>query len=469
MVKHPWLPNSPDNIKEEMLKRIGVDSVEDLFKDIPPGIRVRGWENLEIGAGRPLSEIEVRRIVDQQLSKNRVYKNPPPFLGAGAWPHYVPAVVKYIVSRGEFLTAYTPYQPEASYGLMQGIYEYQSLMAELLDMDVVNASMYDWASAVAEAVLMASRIKRSGGRVLVPATMNPYHRRVLETYTWPKDIVVEEVSYDRETGLLDLEDLKEKLSRGNVVAVYIENPGFLGFIEENAGDIGEIAHDYGALYIVGVEPLSLGLLKPPGQLGADIAVGEGQPLGLGLNYGGPYLGIFATRFNMKYIRQMPGRIIGLTTTIDGSGRAFAMILQTREQHIRREKATSNICTNEALCAIAAAVYLSLLGREGIVKLAELIYYRSHYAAEKIRGINGVKAPFFKADFFKEFPIDFSETGLSYSLIHRRLLEKGIHGGLYLGELFPELGETALYCFTELHTKQDIDLLVEALEDIVGGA
>jgi len=466
MVKHPWLPNSPREIKEEMLRRIGVDSVEELFRDIPRGARVRDWDNLEIGLGKPLSEIEVWRIVDEKLGRNRVFKNPPPFLGAGAWPHYVPAVVKYIVSRGEFLTAYTPYQPEASYGLMQALFEYQSLMAELLEMEVVNASMYDWGSALAEAVLMAMRILRRGGRVLVPSTMNPFHRRVLETYTWPKDIVVEEVKHDHETGLIDHEDLKEKLSKGDAVAVYVENPSFLGFIEENAGDIGEITHDYRALYIMGIDPISLGLLEAPGNLGADIVVGEGQPLGLGLNYGGPYLGIFATRFKMKYVRQMPGRIIGLTTTVDGGQRAFSMILQTREQHIRREKATSNICTNEALCAVAAAVYLSLLGREGIRRLGELIYYRSHYAAYRLSRIDGVVAPRYKADFFKEFVVDFNNTGLQYSTIHDELLKHGIHGGLYLKPYYPDLGESALYCVTELHTKKDIDLLVERIEEIV---
>ncbi len=466
MVKHPWLPNSPREIKEEMLKRIGVNDVAELFRDIPDKAYVRNWDNLKIGLGRPLSEIEVRRFVDERLSRNRVFKNPPPFLGAGAWPHYIPAVVKYIVSRGEFLTAYTPYQAEASYGLMQALFEYQSLMAELLEMEVVNASMYDWGSALAEAILMAMRILRKTGKVLVPSTMNPFHKKVLETYTWPKDIIIEEVKHDLDKGTMDLEDLKNKLSRGDVIAVYIENPSFLGFIEENAKDIGEITHDHKAIYIIGIDPLSLGLLEAPGNLEADIAIGEGQPLGLGLNYGGPYLGIFATRFKMKYVRQMPGRIIGLTTTIDGKQRAFSMILQAREQHIRREKATSNICTNEALCAVAAAVYLALLGKEGIRKLGELIYYRSHYAAYKLSKINGIVAPRYNADFFKEFVVDFTNTGLEYGIIHEELLKKGIHGGLYLKPYLPWLGESALYCVTELHTKQDIDLLAKALEEIV---
>lgn len=466
MVEHPWLPNSPRKIKDEMLKKIGVNDVAELFSDIPRDARIENWDELKIGVGKPLSELEVKRFIDKRLSKNNVFKNPYPFLGAGAWPHYVPAVVKYIVSRGEFLTAYTPYQAEASYGLMQALFEYQSLMAELLEMEVVNASMYDWGSALAEAVLMAMRILRRTGKVLVPSTMNPFHKRVLETYVWPKEVVIEEVDHDPDRGTMDLEDLKNKLSRDDVIAVYIENPSFLGFIEDNAKDIGEIVHDYKALYIIGIDPLSLGLLEAPGNLGADIVVGEGQPLGLGLNYGGPYLGIFATRFNMKYVRQMPGRIIGLTTTVDGRQRAFSMILQAREQHIRREKATSNICTNEALCAIASAVYLSLLGREGIRKLGELIYYRSHYAAYKLSRIDGVIAPRYSADFFKEFVVDFNNTGLNYNIIHEGLLKRGIHGGLYLKPYFKMLGESALYCVTELHTKDDIDLLVKALEEVI---
>ncbi len=468
MVRHPWLPNSPENIKKEMLQKIGVKDVEELFKDIPKEARVKDWEKLEIGVGRPLSEIEVRRYVDRLLDKNKVFKYPPPFLGGGAWPHYVPSVVRYIMMRGEFMTTYTPYQAEIAYGLMQALFEYQSLMAELLEMEVVNASMYDWASAAAEAFLMSFRINKERNKVLVPSTMNPFHKKVAETYLWPHGYKIETVKYDPETGLMDLEDLKKKLSDRKASAVYVENPSFLGFIEENARDIGEIAHDYKALFIMGVDPISLGVLEAPGRLGADIAVGEGQPLGLGLNYGGPYLGIFATKWNMKFVRQMPGRIMGLTTTKDGKQRAFAMVLQTREQHIRRERATSNICTNEALCAVAAGVYMALLGKEGFKKLGELIMYRSHYAAKKLNELPGVKAPLFKSTFFKEFTVNFDNTGKQYNYIHEKLLENGIHGGLYIKQYFPELGETALFCVTELHTKEDIDLLVDTLKEILEG-
>lgn len=468
MVVHPWLPNSPKRIKEDMLKTIGVEKVEELFNDIPEKARFKGdWNKLEIGFGKPLSEMEIRRLAESILSKNKVFNNPPLFLGAGAWPHYVPEVVKYIMSRAEFYTAYTPYQAEISQGLMQALFEYQSMMADLLELEVVNASMYDWASAIAEAFLMAMRVNKGKNKVLIPSTMNPMHLRVVKTYTEPKELIIEKVRFDRETGLMDLEDLKEKLSKKDVAAVYVENPSFLGFIEENAKDIGEITHDNNALFIMGVDPISLGILEAPGSLGADIAVGEGQPLGLGLNYGGPYLGIFAVRWDMKLVRQMPGRLIGLTTTIDGKDKAFAMILQTREQHIKREKATSNICTNEALCALGAAVYLALMGKHGLRRLGELILYRTNYAIKKMNTIAGVKAPLFKSIHFKEFTVSFNETGKSYTEVHKKLLEKGIHGGLYLKSFFPEFGETALYCVTELHTKSDIDLLIELIKEIVG--
>lgn len=447
-----------------MLMKIGIKNIDELFSDIPEAIRISKdeWDNLEIGLKKPISEITAKKIIEEKLSRNKVF-DPLPFLGGGAYPHYVPSIIKYIISRGEFLTAYTPYQPEISQGLLQALFEYQSLMAELLDMDVVNSSMYDWASALAEALLMSLRVKKNRKKVLLPKNMNPIHKKVVHTYLSPHNIRIEYVEYEHSTGLIDIEDLKHKIDN-NTAAVYVQLPNFFGYIEEDAKDIGEIAHDMDSLFIIGVDPLSLGLIKSPGELGADIAVGEGQPLGLGLNYGGPYLGIFATRMDMKLVRQMPGRIIGLTTSAEGD-RAFTMILQTREQHIRRAKATSNICTNEALSAVAAAVYLALIGRNGIRKLAELIYYRSHYAQVKLREI-GLNVDLFKADFFKEFPVNFDNLGFRYQDIHEKLLENNIHGGLYIGNWFPDLGETALYAFTELHTKNDIDLLVNKLYEII---
>ena len=460
---HPWIPSSTPEAVEKMLRVLGIKSVEELFSDIPESIRLskEAWERLEIGLGRPVSEVEARRIVDSKLDKNTKLKAPP-FLGGGVYPHYVPPLVTYIISRGEFLTAYTPYQAEISQGLMQALFEYQSLMAELLDMDVVNASMYDWGSAAAEAILMALRVNKDRKKVVLPANMNPFHRRVVETYTWPHNVKLVTVPYDKERGTVDLEELK-KLVDEDTAAVYLQYPNFFGIVESDAKAVGEVAHEKKALFIAGVYPIALGLLKSPGELGADIAVAEGQPLGAGLNYGGPYLGVFATRYDMNLVRQMPGRIIGLAESKHGE-RAFAMILQTREQHIRREKATSNICTNEALVAIAAAVYLSMLGKNGIVKLAEINYYRAHYAWHKLKEA-GFNVEVFKEDFFNEFPVSFNEIGLKYQVVHEELLKRGIHGGLYIRPFYPELGEVALYAFTELHFKEDVDMLVEALKEI----
>jgi len=462
--QHPWIPSLTREQVEKMLRVIGVEKIEDLFSDIPSSIKLscEQWESLDIGLKRPVSEVEAKRIISEKLSRNKKLKTPP-FMGGGVYPHYVPPLVKYIISRGEFLTAYTPYQAEISQGLMQALFEYQSLMAELLEMDVVNASMYDWGSATAEAVLMAVRVNKGRKKIILPENMNPLHKQVVEAYTYPHGVKLVTTPYNRETGGVDLEELK-KLVDGETAAVYLQYPNFFGVVEADAKAIGEIAHEKGALFITGVYPVALGLLKSPGELGADIAVGEGQPLGLGLNYGGPYLGIFATRYDMNLIRQMPGRIIGLAESYRGE-RGFAMVLQTREQHIRREKATSNICTNEALMAIAAAVYLSMLGKNGLVKLAEINYYRAHYAWSRMKSI-GLEVELFKYDFFNEFPVSFNKHGVKYSLVHEELLKRDIHGGLYIGNYYPELGETALYAFTELHFKEDIDLLVNTLSEIL---
>ncbi|MEM1628141.1 MAG: aminomethyl-transferring glycine dehydrogenase subunit GcvPA [Desulfurococcaceae archaeon] len=462
---NPWIPSSTQRDLGKLLETIGIKDVEELFNDIPRDLRIPRdlWNSIEIGFGRPLSEIEVKRIINEKLSKNKKLVAPP-FMGGGVYPHYVPPVVKYIISRGEFLTAYTPYQAEISQGLMQALFEYQSLMAELLDMDIVNASMYDWGSSLAEAVLMALRVKKDRKKIILPSNMNPWHRKVVETYTWPHNVKIVNVKYDEYTGMVDIEELKEQVDH-DTAAVYVQYPNFFGIVETGVKAMGEIAHEKDSLFIIGVYPVSLGFLKPPGELGADIAVGDGQPFGLGMSYGGPHLGIFAIRYDNNLLRQMPGRIIGLTNTLDGGERAFAMILQAREQHIRREKATSNICTNEALVAIAVAVYLSLLGKNGVKKLAEINYYRAHYAWLKMRKA-GLDVDVFKGAFFNEFPVSFTKTGTRYSHIHIKLLERGIHGGLYIGGLFKELGETALFAFTELHLKKDIDLLVEALLEIL---
>jgi len=442
------------------MRQIGIKSIEELYADVPKKFRLRKKLDLP----NSMSEQEVKRIIETLLSKNVTNQEMPVFLGAGCWPHYVPAVVEEIIQRTELLTSYTPYQPEISQGMLQALFEYQSMICEITGMEVANCSMYDWASALGEAVRMSSRLTNRT-EALIPKIIHPERSKTLQTYCDPTGIWIHSVNYNPETGQLDTEDLKTKISQ-KTAAVYIENPTYLGFVETQVREIAEEAHDCGSIFIVGVDPTSLGVLKPPGEYGADIVVGEGQPLGIPMNYGGPLLGIFACRDDVQMIRQMPGRVVGVTTTLDGTKRGFCNVLQTREQHIRREKATSNICSNEALCGVAAAVYLALLGPEGLKELGEAIISKTQYAMRLLARIKGVKTPVFKSPHFKEFTVNFDATGKTVKQIHEKLLRRRVHGGKDITEEFSELGETALYCVTEVHSKSDIDLLASALKGIV---
>lgn len=452
---HPYLPNSVPEIKEKMMAEIGIQSIDDLYINIPEKLRFKG----ELQVPGPYTEQEMKKLVSDTLEKNTHLKCAP-FLGGGVWPHYVPSVVDEVIHRAEFLTSYTPYQPEISQGMLQSIFEYQSLICELVEMAVANASMYDWSSALGESALLASRLNHRD-TILVPSFISPARLAVLKTYTGPAGIHIEKVNHNPETGMMDLEDLKNKVD-DKTAAVYVETPSYLGFTEENVETIGEIAHDKKALYIAGVDPISLGLLKAPGSYGADVVVGEGQPLGNHMSYGGPLLGIFACNHDNAIIRQMPGRIIGVTETIADKRRAYVMTLQTREQHIRREKATSNICSNEALCSVASAVYLSLLGPNGLKDLAETCTSRAHYAMRRINDLDGVKAPAFNSYHFKEFTVKY--TNKKAADVNKVLLAHGYQGGKPLKPEFPELGESALFCVTEMHTKKDIDGMVAALRE-----
>ncbi len=446
-----------------MLQEIGVETIDDLYSDVPKQFRLK--KKLKLPAA--LSEYEVRENVERLLSKNKSSRDMPIFLGAGCWPHHVPAAVDSIVQRTEFLTSYTPYQPEISQGMLQAMFEYQSMICELTAMEVANSSMYDWASALGEAVRMAARVNQRT-QVVVPRLIHPERYATLKTYVEPLSLKIKSVGYDKATGQLDLEHLKEQVSEQTSV-VYVENPSYLGFVEMQVDEIAEIAHKKGALFVVGVDPTSLGVLKPPGEYDADIVIGEGQPFGNHLNYGGPLLGLFACRDRVELVRQMPGRVIGKTTTLAGDKTAYCMALQTREQHIRREKATSNICTNEALCAVASAAYLALLGPQGLKELGENVMARSQYAMKQLSKIKGVKAPVFKSPHFKEFTVNIDGTGKKVATMHKRLLTKyGVHGGQNVSREFPELGQTALYCVTEVHSKEDIDRLAQGLGDILGG-
>jgi glycine dehydrogenase subunit 1 len=458
---YPYIPNAASETKQEMMQKIGIKTIDELYNDIPEKLILKKKLNLP----KAMSEQQVKQHIEDLLSKNENTRNMPTFLGGGCWPHYTPAAVDSIVQRSEFITSYTPYQPEISQGMLQALFEYQSMICELVGMNVANSSMYDWASALGEAVRMAVRIKNRN-EVIVPRIIHPERYATLETYVEPLKTRIRKAEYHRETGFINLESLKEQVS-DKTAAVYIENPSYLGFVESQVKEIAEIAHDNGALFIVGVDPISLGVLKAPGDYGADIVIGEGQPLGNHMNYGGPLLGLFACKGETELIRQMPGRVIGMTTTLKGDKTGFCMALQTREQHIRRERATSNICSNEALCAVASAAYLALLGPEGLRELGENVMARAGYAMQKLNRIKGVKAPLLKSPHFKEFTINFDKTGKRVHAVHQSLLRQyGIHGGKDISKEFHELGQTALYCVTEVHSKKDVDLLAQRLGHIL---
>jgi len=459
-VGHPYIPNTRE-VRGQMLKEIGVASVDELFTDISAKIRLR--HKLKLPG--PMSELEVKRHVRAILARNRPFTQILSFLGGGVWPHHIPAHVRELVRRSEFLTSYTPYQPEASQGMLQALFEYQSMICELTGMDAANASMYDWATSLGEAALMCARV--TGRRkFIVPALINPERFSTLQNYVSGPGLELIKIGYDSRTGQLDVSQLRKELGQ-DVAGVYVENPSYLGFLETHVDKVAKAAHEAGALFVVGVNPISLGLLRAPGDYGADIVIGEGQPLGNPVSFGGPLLGIFACRDEVKLVRQMPGRLIGMTTALDGRTRGYVMVLQTREQHIRRERATSSICSNEALCGVAAAIYLASLGPRGLRELGEACAASANYAMRKLRAIKDLKVPIFDAPHFNEFTLNCDDVGMSVAKLNAELLKRDIHGGKPLRGEFPELGETSLMCVTELHTKEDIDRLASALAEIAG--
>jgi len=455
---HPLLPNLDEALVSEMLRRVGASSIDELFSDIPQSIRLKG--RLKIGEGQ--SEYAVKREIQGRLASNSTPPGSLCFLGGGVWPHYIPAAVESIVARQEFYTSYTPYQAEVSQGMLQSLFEYQSLMCDLLGMEVCNSSLYDWASAVGEAARMAARVTGKR-RLLVAGNAGPRRLAVLKTYVEPLGLEVEKVPFDGTTGMLDTDGAR-RIIAGDVAGLYFENPNYFGVLEEEAEDLVSAVHSAGGLAIVGVEPISLSLIKEPGSYGADIVVGEGQPLGIPMNYGGPHLGIFAVK-DTKLARSMPGRLIGITTTVaDPDQKAFAMVLQAREQHIRREAATSNICTNQALMGLTAASYLALLGKSGFRKLGETIVSNSHYAARRLSGIKGVASPRFRGAFFKEFAVEYPR-GTSEA-IQRRLTKKKILAGHPLEREFGLGPRIGLFCVTEVHDSEDIERLTVALQEAI---
>ena len=443
-----YIPNSC--LKKEMLQEMKIKNINDLFIDIPEEIKI---EKLNLEKGK--TEYEVKNEIKEILKKNKSSDELLSFLGTGIHPTYIPSVVNAILQRSEFYTAYTPYQPEASQGMLQGIFEYQSLMAELTGMEVVNASMYDEATALGEAALMCARITRKK-EFLISKALFWEKKSVLQNYVKGAGLIIKEIPFDGNTGKIDLSELKENIN-DNTCGVYLENPNFFGVLDDNVNVIKEILGK--AQFVTGVNPISLGIIKPPADYGADIVISEGQPFGNAPNFGGPLLGIFAS--TKKNARKMPGRLIGLTTDVNEK-KAFCMTLMTREQHIRRDKATSNICTNEGLSAIAAAVYLSILGSEGIKKLAISLASKSKYLATKINELEKFKAPYFDSYHFNEFLL---KTEIDTKLIHEELLKKGIQAGLKINGLFKEQENFMLLSVNEFHNKEDLNRLVNELNII----
>lgn len=434
--------------RKEMLAAMGMKSMQDLFADIPEKVRLAR----ELNIPGPLSEQELVKHLGELSGKNANLADYVSFLGGGIYDHYVPSVINHLLLRPEFFTAYTPYQPEISQGTLTAIFEYQTLICRLTGMEVANASMYDGASALAEAVLMAGEaVKRK--EILLSAAVHPEYREVVKTYARGQGLAVAEVPFTG--GITDLDALKAKLS-GNTAAVVVQNPNFFGCIEPVL-ELGEAAHGQGALYITAVDPISLGILKAPGEYGADIVVGDGQALGNPTSYGGPHLGFMAAA--AKLVRRMPGRIVGQAVDTRGQ-RAFVLTLQAREQHIRREKATSNICSNQALNALAATIYLCLLGKKGIRELAELCLQKAHYLAGKLAEVPGCRLAF-SAPFFKEFVL---KTPVTPALINQALLKDKILGGLDLGTFYPELAGHQMFAVTERRTRAEMDNLVAKLKN-----
>ena len=443
-----YIPNAEGDFNQ-MLPLLGMEKLEDLIRILPESVRLGRSLNLP----KPLAEMELvesmRSLVEGKDGKETKIS----FLGAGAYDHFIPSIVDHILRRAEFYTAYTPYQPEVSQGTLQAIFEFQTLICQLTGMDLANASVYDGASAVAEAVLMAQRIN-GRKKFLISQTLHPESQMVTKTYTHPLEFQIDEIPYSKE-GTTDLDGLQRKIDK-QTGAVVLQHPNFFGCLED-IGKAAEIAHQNGALLIVSVaEPLSLALLQPPGALGADIVVGEGQSFGNPLSFGGPYVGFFACR--EKFLRSLPGRLVG--ESIDQQGRrGFLLAVATREQHIRREKATSNICTNQALCALAVLAYLTAMGRKGLRELAEMNLSKCEYAKRRLQEFGRLR---FSAPTFNEFVFSFSQEG---KVALHGLLQQGIVGGLALKRFYPELGKEILVCVTEKNSKEQIDRLAERIGEL----
>ncbi|OJW22577.1 MAG: glycine dehydrogenase (aminomethyl-transferring) [Planctomycetales bacterium 71-10] len=445
-----YIANTPEDVRA-MLDAVGLDSLDQLFDMVPPEYRL----DRPLRIPPALTEFDLTREVGDLLARNEGADRRACFLGAGSYDHFIPAVVDALASRGEFYTAYTPYQPEASQGTLQAVFEYQTLVAQLTGMDVSNASLYDGGSAVTEAVLMALATNRRTGRIVVAGSVHPEYRRILRTYLehlGPEVVVVPAVG-----GVVDAKALTAAITP-DTAAVVLQQPNFFGGLED-VDALAAAAHAQGASAIVSVDPISLGLLKRPDAYGADVVTAEGQALGNPMSFGGPYLGMLACK--AEYLRKLPGRIVGQTTDRNGK-RCWVLTLQTREQHIRREKATSNICTNQGLLALRASIYLAAMGPRGLRQAAELSTRKAHYAADAL-GRAGLPLAF-PGPFFKEFTVKCPKDPAA---VLKKVGEAGFHGGVALGRWHPEMADHILITVTEKRTKDEIDGLADAYKRALG--
>ena len=442
-----FVPHS-DRERQEMLREIGVDRFEDLLSGVPEELRLK--RPLELPEA--LSEFEAVKIMGELAAKNHTTADFANFMGAGAYDHFIPAIVGHLLDRSEFKTAYTPYQAEVSQGTLQGIYEFQSLICRLTGMDVANASMYDGASATAEAVLLALAVTKRR-KVLVSPLLHPHYVDCIRIYLGGEDIEVVKVGHD--DGTIDVADLKGKIK--DAACFVMQNPNFYGIVEPTEL-FPQMVKAAGALLIAVMNPVALACLKTPAEFGADVCVGEGQPLGNSLNFGGPYFGFFATK--KEYVRSLPGRLTAMTKDRNGK-RGFCLTLQTREQHIRRDKATSNICTNEALCALAGTIYLSTLGKEGLKEVARLCFNKAHYLKEQLCTIAGVKLAY-ERPFFMEFALRLPLPALK---VFDRLVEKRIFAGVPTSRFLWE-DDCLIVCATEKRTKNEIDCYRDSLREVM---
>jgi glycine dehydrogenase subunit 1 len=456
---YPYIPNSAPRIKREMLDAIGVTDVEELYGAIPERLRVPGLLDLPT----PLvSEYALRRHVEGMLAQNENCADTLSFLGGGCWQHYVPAVCDEIVNRGEFVSAYYG-DTYADHGKLQALFEYASMIGELVELDAVSLPTYDWGSAAATSICMAARITERP-TAIVPASMGAERRSIVEGYCEPWVELVT-IPFDKASGLLDLGELRTVLSE-EVACVYFEMPGFLGTIETQAEEIARLAHDVGALCVTGVDPISLGVLEAPTRYGADLVCGELQSLGVHMHYGGGLAGFVASPDEERFVSEYPTFLIGVGPTSVEGEYAFGEVVWERTSYVQRGDSKEYTGTTQNLWAIAAAAYLALLGPQGLADLGRGILERARYAARRLGEIPGVRAPALSAPFFKEFVVDFAETGRTVAEINSALRERGIFGGLDLSEQCRTLGQSALFCVTEMHSQADIDRLVDELAEML---